>query len=80
MMLERLCGPLADRIILGPTRHAIPAPNKAPVRLPHGDGHLELWTETNKAQTGKTGPVVLRFPGTESRAENADLPVRTDLI
>ena len=72
MLLERFCGTLADRMILGPTRHAIPAPNKAPVRLPFGDGHLELWAESSEAPAGKPGPVVLKFPGTESRAEDAE--------
>jgi len=70
--LDRLAGRLSDRLILGPTRHAIQAPNKAPVRFPFGDGHLELWTETSKARDGKSGPVVLKFPGTESRAEDAE--------
>ena len=72
-MLERIARLLADRVILGPTRHDIDVPHRAPLRIAHGTGHLEVWTETRQSgESVKPGPLVLNFPGTESRAEDAE--------
>lgn len=71
--LDRLAGRLADRLILGPTRHEIAASGRSLIRVPCGDGHLELWTQgRGAAETESVGPCVLKFPGTESRAEDAE--------
>ena len=43
--LDRLARRLADRLILGPTRHEITASGRSAIRIPYGDGHLELWTQ-----------------------------------
>jgi pimeloyl-ACP methyl ester carboxylesterase len=67
-MLKRLASHLADRLILGPTTHEIAAPERSAIRIGHAGGHLELWAQ----ETGATGPLVLKFPGTESRAEDAE--------
>jgi pimeloyl-ACP methyl ester carboxylesterase len=60
---------LANRIVLGATQHLLDAPEKRPFRVQHGDGHLELWEETHHGDG--SGPFVLKFPGTNSRAETA---------
>jgi pimeloyl-ACP methyl ester carboxylesterase len=71
--LDRLAGRLADRLILGPTRHEIAASGRSAIRVPCGAGHLELWVQGRGAEeTESAGPCVLKFPGTESRAEDAE--------
>ena len=72
-MLARISRLLADRMILGPTRHDIDVPHRSPLRISNGTGHLEVWTQTRKTgATAEPGLLVLNFPGTESRAEDAE--------
>ena len=69
-------GWLADRIILQPTRHAIPVPERRPLRLFHGDGELEVWVHRVGVDTQSAPELyLLEFPGTASRAEH-----RTDFL
>jgi pimeloyl-ACP methyl ester carboxylesterase len=71
--LKRFSSALADRLILSPTRHWLPAPGKAPLYLAYEDGYLEVWVQHSEAGArAHPGPLVLKFPGTGSRAEDAD--------
>lgn len=72
-MLERISAALADRIILSPTRHRIRTSDRLPFRLAHGDSHIELWARRSAGRPDAVpGPFVLKFPGTGSRAEDAE--------
>ena len=64
---------VADRVILGATRHPIPAEGKSRrvLTLP-GVGQLEIWV-SRVGPDNDEGPdvYVLKFPGTASRAEDS---------
>lgn len=71
--LQRFSSALADRLILSPTRHRLMAPGRSPLHLAYDDGHLELWVQRSEAAArARPGPCVLKFPGTGSRAEDAE--------
>jgi pimeloyl-ACP methyl ester carboxylesterase len=71
--LSRFSAALADRLILSPTRHEIPAFGRSPLRVTQGDIDLELWVQrTEVGEDARPGPFVLKFPGTGSRAEDAE--------
>lgn len=73
LSLNGISAALADRLILSPTRHPVPAPGKSSLRLARGDVDLELWIQSSEAGDGAgPGPFVLKFPGTGSRAEDAE--------
>lgn len=72
-MFNAFSAALADHVILDPTRHQINATERKPFRLAYDDGHLELWAQRSEAGEGKdSGPFVLKFPGTGSRAEDTE--------
>jgi pimeloyl-ACP methyl ester carboxylesterase len=62
---------LADKFVLCPSRDPLPAENKQRQALPLGDGQLEVLTM--HAGAGEPQAFVLKFGGTGSRAERADL-------
>jgi pimeloyl-ACP methyl ester carboxylesterase len=69
-------GWLTDRIILQPTVHEIPVPDKKPLRFSHGGGELEVWVHrVGPDRQGLPDLYLLEFPGTASRAEH-----RTDFV
>ena len=73
LTLNRISAALADRLILSPTRHWIAAPEKSRIHLAHGESHIELWAQRSAGEQGAVpGPFVLKFPGTGSRAEDAE--------
>jgi pimeloyl-ACP methyl ester carboxylesterase len=72
-LIDWISAALADRLILVPTRHRITARDKSPILLPHGDSHIEIWMQQRAGrQDAVPGPFVLKFPGTGSRAEDAE--------
>jgi pimeloyl-ACP methyl ester carboxylesterase len=69
-MSETFLSRLADRLILCPTRHAIPTDGKNRRWVAYDDGQLEVWTHLVGTTTADDVDLfVLKFPGTMSRAE-----------
>jgi len=63
---------MTDRIILGPTRHSMPAEGKSrqSLVLP-GVGPLEIWIDQiGRGSRAEPDLYLLKFPGTASRAED----------
>jgi pimeloyl-ACP methyl ester carboxylesterase len=63
---------MTDRVILGPTRHPMPAEGRSRrvLQLP-GIGPLEIWiNQVGPDAQGKPDLFILKFPGTASRAED----------
>ncbi len=63
---------IADRLILKPTIHPLPAPGKQLLRVPFRKGHLDVWTQ--RVGTNLPDEVelfALKFSGTGGRAERS---------
>ena len=72
MRSERVFRWITDRLILGPTRHPMPAAGKSrrALMLPM-IGPLEIWTNrVGPDARPETDLFILKFPGTASRAED----------
>lgn len=66
-----LLAPLANLLILRPTRHAIPTPDKERRLIPFRGGHLEVFI-TRTGEPAEPRFFTLAFPGTAGRAEKYD--------
>ena len=66
-MLKRL----ADKLILQPSRHPIPAPHKQKRTIAFGAGNLDVWVEHGDAANEEHELFVLKMPGAGGRAERA---------
>jgi uncharacterized protein len=73
---------LADRFVLQPSRHELPAIGKSRRLIPWANGHIEVWRERTLGERSDTGfgpdphePAcfVLKFNGKEGRAERTGI-------
>lgn len=63
---------IADRLVLRPTRHAVPAPGKTRRKIAFRRGHIEAWTQrVGTHDPDEVDVFVLKFPGRAGRAERA---------
>ncbi|QDU25123.1 Alpha/beta hydrolase family protein [Anatilimnocola aggregata] len=64
-----LLAPLANLLILRPSRHVIPTPDKERRLIPFRGGHLEIFVTRTGDPDVDPQYFTLAFPGTEGRAE-----------
>jgi len=70
---------LTDKLVLQPTRHALPTEGKSRRLVEFGGGRLEVWIQRTEAQVAASGSTssaepelfILKLPGTGGRAERA---------
>ena len=70
-MLGELLGRIADRLILFPTNHAIEVTDKTRRTVTAGEGRVEVWIQDAGPAERDVDVFVLKFGGTEGRAELA---------